>query len=82
MENARTFTVRAEWDPEARVWSVTDSDVPGLVAEADSLEELADTLGALVPELIERNAHLLEEPMRGRKPITLIAHQEIAVSAG
>ena len=78
----RTFTVRAEWDPEARVWTVTEGDVPGLVAEADTVEKLADALGVLVPEPIERNAHLPDEPVRGSIPVSLIAQQGIAVRAG
>lgn len=32
--------VRAEWDEEARVWVATSDDVPGLVTEADTVEDL------------------------------------------
>ncbi len=47
--------IRAEWDDEARVWVVVDSDVPGLATEADTLEALIDKLKAMVPELLEAN---------------------------
>lgn len=48
--------VKAEWDEEAGVWYVSNTDVPGLAAEADSPEELLKLLDALIPELIELNA--------------------------
>jgi hypothetical protein len=35
----RTFTVTASWDPEARVFT-SQSDIPGLVVEAETYEEL------------------------------------------
>ena len=47
--------VRAEWDPDARVWVADSDDVPGLVTEADTIEQLMDRLQALVPELLELN---------------------------
>ncbi len=52
--------VFAEWDSEARVWVAESEDVPGLVAEAPTPEELEEKLKNLIPELLELNAHLLE----------------------
>jgi len=56
-ENASThvYFVKAEWDDEASVWFVSQSDVPGLAAEADSPEELLALLETLVPEMVELN---------------------------
>ncbi|MDA8384496.1 MAG: DUF1902 domain-containing protein [Betaproteobacteria bacterium] len=51
----KTYTVSCEWDAEASVWYVADSDVPGLVTEAATLEELEAKLLRMVPELIELN---------------------------
>ena len=56
-----TILVRAEWEPEARVYIATSEDVPGLVAEASTLEALEAKLQVLVPELLELNADLLPE---------------------
>ena len=39
-----TYTVHAEWDPEASVWVATSDDVPGLCAEAPTVEELPAAL--------------------------------------
>ena len=47
--------IRADWDDEARVWFVADSDVPGLATEAETLESLVDKLKVMVPELLEAN---------------------------
>jgi len=50
-----TFFIQADWDPSAAVWVATSDDVPGLVAEADTLENLETKLQKLVPELLEAN---------------------------
>jgi hypothetical protein len=44
--------VRASWDAEARVWVAESADLPGLIVEADSSEQLLDKLDDLIPELI------------------------------
>jgi predicted RNase H-like HicB family nuclease len=50
------YQVIAAWDAEAGVWVATSDDVPGLVAEAATVEGLLDDLRALIPELLELNA--------------------------
>lgn len=47
--------VKAEWDPEAAVWVAESDDVPGLVAEAETVEALAEKLRVLIPELLDAN---------------------------
>ncbi|MDX2221189.1 MAG: DUF1902 domain-containing protein [Rhodospirillaceae bacterium] len=59
----RTFTVNAAWDAEARVWTVSDSDVPGLAAEADTVERLQAKLRGLIPELLAENGVAAPEPV-------------------
>jgi len=44
-----------QWDSEAGVWVAESDDVPGLVAEADSPNVLAQKLKTLIPELLELN---------------------------
>jgi hypothetical protein len=56
---ARTFTVTANWDAEARVFT-SQSDIPGLVIEAETFEELVSLVEALAPEVIAAN--LPDEP--------------------
>jgi hypothetical protein len=47
--------VRAAYDDDAGVWFIESSSLPGLRAEADSLEALRARLPGLVEDLIELN---------------------------
>jgi len=50
--------VRATWDDEAKVWVAESDDIPGLVTEAPTREELFAKLRILVPELLELNERM------------------------
>ena len=39
-----TIQVRAFWDEEAKVWVAESDDVPGLVTEAPSVDQLIEKL--------------------------------------
>lgn len=54
-DTSRILSVLAQWDTEAKVWIARSDDVPGLVAEAASLDELFRELQLLIPELLELN---------------------------
>ena len=56
----RVLVVQATWDEEAQVWVAESDDVPGLVTEAATVEELARRLRTMVPELLTLNAHLID----------------------
>ncbi|MFP5349448.1 MAG: DUF1902 domain-containing protein [Gammaproteobacteria bacterium] len=71
----RTFTVRAIWDAEAKVWVATSEDVPGLATEADTVERLIEKLNLIVPELLELNGVVSDH--RGEIPIELLAQKHI-----
>lgn len=47
--------IKALWDEESGVWVATSDDVPGLVTEAETSEELIRKLRGLIPELLEVN---------------------------
>ena len=49
-----TFTVTAIWDPEPRVFT-SQSDIPGLVVEAETFEVFVGLVEALAPEMIAAN---------------------------
>lgn len=49
------YEVYAHWDAEAGVWVATSTDIPGLVTEAATWDQLKHKLGVLGPELIELN---------------------------
>ena len=71
------WTIRAEYDPEAAVWWAADSDVPGLAADAATLDELATKVGAMLLDLLEINAdQLADSSRRGPHRLRIIAHHE------
>ena len=51
----KPIQVRAFWDGEAKVWVAESDDVPGLVTEAESVDQLVEKLKVLIPELLECN---------------------------
>lgn len=55
MKEMEALVVRAFWDDEAEVWVATSDDVPGLVTEAATKEELLAKLQIMIPELLEAN---------------------------
>lgn len=57
---SKKFLVTAEWDETAAVWVATSEDIPGLVTEATTLDDLLKRIIAVAPELLEDNAHLLD----------------------
>lgn len=80
---AKTFVVHAEWDDEAKVWVATSEDVPGLVAEADTVESLQAKLRVLVPELLELNGLLPRDGATPSElPISLLAKRFERVRLG
>jgi len=69
------YHVKAEWDAEARVWVAASDDVPGLVAEAATLEGLIEDIRALVPDLLDLNG----VPHTGQIDLTLTAERSEAI---
>ena len=55
--------VNAFWDEEAGVWvaSSNSNDVPGLVAEAETMDKLVAVLQDRIPELLEANGKQVDE---------------------
>ncbi|WP_310467550.1 DUF1902 domain-containing protein [Sphingomonas sp.] len=72
------WTIRAEYDPESKVWWVADSDVPGLAADAETVEALAAKAGAMLPDLLElHGAEVIDKTrLSGTHRIRIIAHHE------
>jgi predicted RNase H-like HicB family nuclease len=56
----QSYYVRAKWDQEASVW-VSETDIPGLVIEADTLQEFEELMNELAPEMLAANEHLHNE---------------------
>jgi len=72
------WTIRAEYDPEARVWWSVDSDVPGLAVDAVTLEVLAEKAGTMLPDLLHIYCDEIVDKSRlvGPHRIRVIGHHE------
>ena len=67
------YEVRCEWDDDAGVWIATSDSVPGLVAEADTVDDLVREIKILVPELLDLNCGI-----KGPAEVSLVitSHRE------
>lgn len=54
-ELSHRYIVRAQWDREAMVWCASSEDIPGLVCEADTLEQLIESVREVAPDLLVAN---------------------------
>jgi hypothetical protein len=54
---ADAYHVKAVWDPEAAVWT-SQSNIPGLVIETETLAEFEALIQALAPDLLAENVGL------------------------
>ena len=71
------WTLHAGYDPEAKVWYTLDCDVPGLVTEGETLERLRERAMAVLPELLDDNADLIDPDRReGPHALRLVAFHE------
>ena len=71
---SKTFTVTATWDTEAGVFT-SQSDLPGLVVEAETFEEFVELVQALAPEVISANL----PGVHGPHTVQVEARRELAV---
>jgi predicted RNase H-like HicB family nuclease len=76
----RVYQVHARWDSEGGVWVAESDDVPGLLAEAESPNALAQKLRVLIPELLELNG-ALESASGPVEFMVRYAHEETGVAA-
>lgn len=74
---AATFKVIATWDPEAQVFT-SQSDIPGLVVEAESFDEFLFIVEDLAPDVIAAN---LPEA-KGPYTIYIETSRALAIVAG
>jgi len=71
------WTIRADFDPEASAWYVIDSDVPGLAADAETVEALERKIGPMLLDLVEIHRDVLtRDQVEGPHKVRMIAHHE------
>ncbi len=69
------IVVRATWDDEASVWIAESDDVPGLVTEAPTVEDLLAKLEVIIPELFELNGVNPPSDDEGRVPFVFVTRR-------
>ena len=72
---AQAFKVTAVWDPEAKVFT-SQSDIPGLVIEADTFEEFVSLVEDLAPEVLAANLPKAKRPYY----FDIQSHRSLAVA--
>lgn len=55
MDNSAHYTIHIDWDAEVKLWYIADSNVPGLVGEAPTLDTMLVLLHDRVPEMLAEN---------------------------
>jgi hypothetical protein len=74
------FSVTCEWDDEAGVYYVAESNVPGLSAESETVEGIHAILQDRIPELVRLNMpELMAHEAPSRVPFDLYTrrHQDL-----
>ena len=72
-----SYYVKALWDPEAAVWT-SESDIPGLVIEANTLTEFEVLIWELAPEMLATNENISGE--RVSVDFSAAARREVAIA--
>ena len=49
------YAVDAQWDPVARVWVATSSNIPGVAMEAATCEEIIEVVRDSLPDLFRES---------------------------
>ncbi|MCA6294152.1 MAG: DUF1902 domain-containing protein [Phenylobacterium sp.] len=71
----QSYFVKAIWDPEAAVW-ISETDIPGLVIETETLAEFEAVMVELAPEILAAN----QQAGSGRVSVDFSARREFAVA--
>ena len=66
------YFAAVSWDEEAGVWYISETDFPGLVAEAETRQQLLRKIGGLIPGLRDANRHLLRHEA---KAVSVVVQQ-------
>ena len=49
------YVIILTWDDEASVWIAESDDIPGLILESDSFDNLIERVKLAVPDLLEQD---------------------------
>ncbi|MDH4167808.1 MAG: DUF1902 domain-containing protein [Gammaproteobacteria bacterium] len=72
----KSYSVKCDWDADARVWFVSETNVPGLATESATVEAMTKKLRTLIPELLAMNVGESEVEV----PVELLWHKQELIS--
>ena len=72
----KSYSVKCDWDAHARVWFVSETNVPGLATESATVEAMTKKLRTLIPELLAMNVGESEVEV----PVELLWHKQELIS--
>lgn len=72
----KSYSVKCDWDADARVWYVSETDIPGLATEAATVEAMTRKLRSLIPEMLALN----EGAAAVEVPVELLWHKQEVIS--
>jgi len=49
------YDIQLTWDEEASVWIAESNDIPGLILESPSFDDLVERVKIAVPDLVEQD---------------------------
>lgn len=78
----KRLVVTAQWDAEAKCWTATSEDIPGLVTEAATLDDLVERVLAVTPELLEDNAAHLGFPASAGSAFDIHIVSQVTMQTG
>ncbi len=70
----KTYHVKARWDAEARVY-YSETDIPGLNIEAETLREFIEIAEDLAPQMLEANVPGFAGRLRHEPPTAELAFE-------
>jgi Domain of unknown function (DUF1902) len=72
----KSYSVKCDWDADARVWYVSETDIPGLATEAATVAAMTRKLRLLIPEMLALN----EGAAAVEVPVELLWHKQEVIS--
>lgn len=66
----KEITIQVEWNEESAAWLASSDDVPGLIVESASYQELIEIIEDLLPDFVDSSAQIEQKAI----PYQLISH--------
>ena len=55
------YDIMLTWDDEASVWIAESDDIPGLILESASFDDLIERVKCAIPDLLEQDGKIMSQ---------------------